>query len=121
MGVREYRGKTYQQWLQSCIDYCMQINSVLVHPLGYGEVKQIAKSVSNFCWKNDAYAYHMFIERQSFRGKKGNSSNGGKARSATYNPLREQAAVLYADGMKKKDIAAELGVSDRTIRNWLNN
>ena len=115
VAVREFRGKTYQQWLESCIDYCMQINSVLVHPLGYGEVKQIAKSVSKFCWKNDAYAYSMFIDRQTMKAKV-----GGAARSATYDPLREQAAVLYADGMKKKDIAAELGVSDRTIRNWLN-
>lgn len=120
VAVREFRGKTYQQWLQSCIDYCMQINSILVHPLGYGEVKQIAKSVSKFCWKNDAYCYAMFIERQSMRGKLGNSSPGGVARSSKYEPLREQAASLFAGGMKKKDIALELGVSDRTIRNWLN-
>jgi len=119
VGVREFRGKTYSQWLESCINYCMQINSILVHPLGYGEVKQIAKSVSKFCWKNDAYCYAMFIERQSMRGKLGNSSSGGVARSASYEPLREQAALLFADGMKKKDIALELGVSDRTIRNWL--
>lgn len=117
--VREFRGKTYQQWLESCIGYCMQLNSNLVHPLGYGEIKQIAKSVSKFCWKNDAYCYAMFIERQSMRGKLGNSSPGGVARSASYDPLREQAALLFADGMKKKDIALELGVSDRTIRNWL--
>jgi hypothetical protein len=121
VAVRDFRGKTYQQWLDACLDYCMQRNSDLMRPLGYGEVKQIAKSVSKFCWKNDAYAYHMFIERQSMRGKLSNSSPGGAARSASYDPLREQAAVLYADGMKKKDIAAELGVSDRTIRNWLNN
>ena len=114
VAVREYRGKTYQQWLQSCIDYCMQLNSVLVHPLGYGEIKQISKSVSRFCWKNDAYCYAMFIDRQTMKAKV-----GGAARSASYDPLREQAAVLYADGMKKKDIALELGVSDRTIRNWL--
>ena len=120
VAVREFRGKTYQQWLESCIGYCMQLNSNLVHPLGYGEIKQIAKSVSKFCWKNDAYCYAMFIERQSMRGKLGNSSSGGVARSASYEPLREQAASLFADGMKKKDIALELGVSDRTIRNWLN-
>ena len=114
VAVREFRGKTYQQWLQSCIDYCTQINSILVHPLGYGEVKQIAKSVSKFCWKQDAYCYAMFMERQAFKAKA-----GGSARSASYDPLREQAASLFADGMKKKDIALELGVSDRTIRNWL--
>ena len=114
VAVRDFRGKTYQQWLQSCLDYSMQLNSVLVHPLGYGEIKQIAKSVSKFCWKNDAYCYAMFIDRQTMKAKV-----GGTARSANYEPLREQATILYADGMKKKDIALELGVSDRTIRNWL--
>jgi DNA-binding NarL/FixJ family response regulator len=97
----------------------MQLNSVLVHPLGYGEIKQISKSVSRFCWKNDAYCYAMFIERQSMRGKLGNSSPGGRARSANYEPLRERALLMIKGGMKKKDIALELGVSDRTIRNWL--
>ena len=62
--------------------------------------------------KADLYA--MFMERQAFKAKA-----GGSARSASYDPLREQAASLFADGMKKKDIALELGVSDRTIRNWL--
>lgn len=114
VAVREYRGKTYEQWLQACIDHCMQLNSLLVHVLGYGEIKQIAKSVSKFTWKQDAYAYHMFIERQTMKAK-----SGGAKRSASYDPLREQAAALFADGMKKKDIALELGVSDRTIRNWL--
>lgn len=122
VAVREYRGATYEQWLECCTKQCMALNSVLfsLNMLGYGEVKSIAKSISKFTWKSDAYAYHMFIERQSFRGKQGNSSHGGKARSATYEPLREKALQMVEDGMKKKDIALELGVSDRTIRNWVN-
>jgi hypothetical protein len=113
--VRDYRGKTYEQWLQACIDRCMQFNGMLVHMLGYNEVKQIAKSVSKFTWKKDSYHHHMFIERQTMKAK-----SGGAKRSAGYDPLREQAVALFADGVKKKDIALELGVSDRTIRNWLN-
>lgn len=117
--VRDYRGKTYEQWLQACIDRCMQFNGMLVHMLGYGEVKQISKSVSKFTWKNDGYCYQEFIDRQTRLGKLG-ASKGGAKRSAGYDPLREQAVALFADGAKKKDIALELGVSDRTIRNWLN-
>ena len=119
VAVRDYRGKTYTLWLQACIDRCMQFNGMLVHMLGYGEVKQIAKSVSKFTWKQDGYHHHMFIERQTLKGKLG-ASKGGAKRSAGYDPLREQAVALFADGAKKKDIALELGVSDRTIRNWLN-
>ncbi|WP_213067620.1 terminase gpP N-terminus-related DNA-binding protein, partial [Acinetobacter baumannii] len=63
----------------------------------------------------DAYAYAMFMERQMMKAK-----SGGVARSATYQPLREQAEQLYQQGMKKKEIALMLGVSDRTVRNWLN-
>lgn len=115
VAVREYRGKTYELWLQGCLDHCMQLNGMLVHMLGYNEVKQIAKSVSKFTWKKDGYHHHMFIERQTMKAK-----SGGAKRSASYDHLREQAVALFADGTKKKDIALELGVSDRTIRNWLN-
>lgn len=115
VAIREYRGKTYEQWLQACIDRCMQLNELLVYKLGYSEVKQISKSVSKFAWKKDIYAYHMFIERQTLKAK-----SGGAKRSASYDPKREQAVALFTNGMKKKDIALELGVSDRTIRNWLN-
>lgn len=119
VAVRDYRGKTYALWLQACIDYCMQLNGILVHKLGYGEIKQIAKSVSKFTWKNDGYCYQEFIDRQTRLGKLG-ASKGGAKRSASYDPLRDKAVMLFADGKKKKDIALELGVSDRTIRNWLN-
>jgi hypothetical protein len=67
----------------------MELNSVLVHPLGYGEIKQISKSVSRFCWKNDAYCSAMFIDRQTMKSKV-----GGTARSANYEPWREQATIL---------------------------
>ncbi|SSI90041.1 Replicase [Acinetobacter baumannii] len=115
VAVREYRGKTYQQWLDSCLQYSMALNNNLTYPLSYGEIKQIAKSISKWTWKQDAYAYAMFMERQMMKAK-----SGGVARSATYQPLREQAEQLYQQGMKKKEIALMLGVSDRTVRNWLN-
>lgn len=118
VAVRDFRGKTYEQWLQACIDYGMQLNHMLTHRLGYGEIKQISKSVSKFAWKNDGYCYQEFIDRQTRLGKLG-ASKGGTARSASYEPKREQAVALFADGVKKKDIALELGVSDRTIRSWL--
>jgi predicted transcriptional regulator len=33
---------------------------------------------------------------------------------------RQRAAMLLADGNTQQEVAAETGVTDRTIRNWLN-
>jgi predicted transcriptional regulator len=33
---------------------------------------------------------------------------------------RQRAAMLLADGSTQQEVAAETGVTDRTIRNWLN-
>lgn len=52
--------------------------------------------------------------QQSRRGKA-----SGVARLALSADKREQAIELSREGMKQKEIAVMLGVSDRTIRNWL--
>ncbi len=36
-----------------------------------------------------------------------------------WNEERNRAAVALAEGRTQQDIAAELGITDRTIRNWL--
>jgi hypothetical protein len=51
--------------------------------------------------------------QQARRGKK-----VGVARLALSADKREQAIELNLGGMKQKEIAVMLGVSDRTIRNW---
>ena len=67
--VREYRGKTYNNWLQAVIDHCLKINEGITEPMQYNEIKGIAKSISRYCWKKDAYYYQEFIDRQSRKGK----------------------------------------------------
>ncbi len=37
----------------------------------YNEIKGIAKSISRYCWKKDAYCYQEFIDRQSRKGALG--------------------------------------------------
>ena len=57
--------------------------------------------------------------RQSAKGQKGGKASG-IARMAANEDKRSTARLMAARGMTQKSIANELGVSDRTIRNWLN-
>ena len=66
--IRAYRGKTYSQWEMVMIDHCVSLNENLSEPMTYREVRCIAKSISRFCWKNDAYCYQEFIDRQRRKG-----------------------------------------------------
>ena len=74
--VREFRGKTYNQWLQTVIDHCLKLNEGITEPMQYNEIKGIAKSISRYCWKKDAYYYQEFIDRQSRKGKLGGVKSG---------------------------------------------
>ncbi|MGP9516862.1 helix-turn-helix domain-containing protein, partial [Psychrobacter sp. AOP5-CZ1-12] len=48
------------------------------------------------------------------------SSKGGKARSEKYDDKRKQATLMVEQGVSKAKIAKMLGVSRRTIINWIN-
>jgi DNA-directed RNA polymerase specialized sigma24 family protein len=89
------------------------------------ERKATAKSIAKWTWKNITPAkFQTFVElthlphQQSARGKKGGIASG-EARLALSSDKREQARELRASGMKQAEIASLLGVTDRTIRNWL--
>lgn len=116
--IRKYRGKTYGAWLQSVLDHCLKLNQSITEPLGYNEVKGIAKSIARWCWKRDPHCYAMFIDRQTRKSKLG-ASKGGTVRSMQYSDLRVQAKQLKQQGMNNTEIAKKLGVTRRTIINWL--
>lgn len=120
--VREYRGKTYNNWLQAVIDHCLKLNEGITEPMQYNEIKGIAKSISRYCWKKDAYHYQEFIQRQAYKGalggKKSNSSNGGIARANLYKEKKQTALTLREQGSKVSEIALILDVTTKTIRNW---
>jgi len=121
--IRAYRNGFYVDWYAEVLKHAYNANTAFLKPLPYSELKATAKSISRFCWKNDAYCYQEFIQRQSYKGKLGgkasNSSNGGKARSEKYSKQRQQAEILYESGMSKSDISIELNVSRKTITRWL--
>lgn len=93
-------------------------------PLPPNELKHIIKSITKFCKSPRFGAYsEKFKEKQREDGRMGgrasNSSNGGKARSAKYSPLRKQAEQMHKQGVNKSEIARKLGISRRTAINWL--
>ncbi|MCU4419582.1 replication initiation protein [Acinetobacter bereziniae] len=97
--VREFRGKTYNQWLQTVIDHCLKLNEGITEPMQYGEIKGIAKSIARYCWKKDAYHYQEFIQRQAYKGTLGGIKSGEVRRK---NSISEKKPWL------------ELGVSRAT-------
>ena len=102
--VREYRGKTYNNWLQAVIDHCLKLNEGITEPMQYNEIKGIAKSISRYCWKKDAYHYQEFIDRQSRKGKKGNVQSLIKRRSQR-NINIAKAKKLKSLNISMKEIA----------------
>jgi hypothetical protein len=117
VAIRKHRGATYSIWLQSVLDHCLKLNESITDPLGYNEVRGIAKSISRYCWKKDPHCYAMFIERQTLKGRKG-GKKGGIVRSAQYAELRIQAKQLHEQGLTQVQIAQILNISTRTLRNW---
>ena len=118
VAIRKHRGATYSIWLQSVLDHCLKLNESITDPLGYNEVRGIAKSISRYCWKRDPHCYAMFIERQTLKGRKG-GLKGGALRSAQYETKRKQAQELKAQGMNNTQIAKQLGVHRNSVNTWV--
>ena len=111
--VRQYRAKSFNQWLDCVIAQCCSVNAQFTVPMQYNEVKGIAKSIARWVWKRDGYAYQEFIDRQTRKGQL-----GGKAKGEAYSTKRKQAVALRAKGMSYTEIADKLNVSRRSVIYW---
>ncbi|MEG1399955.1 MAG: replication initiation protein [Acinetobacter sp.] len=111
--VRQYRGKSFNPWLESVIAQCCSVNAQFSVPMQYNEVKGIAKSIARWVWKKDSYFHHEFIDRQTRKG-----SLGGKAKGEAYSDKRKLAVRYKAKGMSNTEIAEKLKVSRRSVIYW---
>lgn len=111
--VRQYRAKSFNQWLEAVIAQCCSVNAQFTAPMQYNEVKGIAKSIARWVWKRDGYAYQEFIDRQARKGQL-----GGKAKGEAYNAKRKLAVRYKAKGMSYTEIADKLRVSRRSVIYW---
>ena len=94
----------------------------------YNELKSISNSIAGYCVNKQLKQPNRrssvaFRKTQALKGakggKKGNSSNGGKARSKKYEHQREKARQMHKQGKNKSEIARNLGVARATLIRWL--
>ena len=117
--IREHLSIGFDRWHSEVLEHAKNANDAFIQPLPYSEVKATAKSIARWVWRNHAEAHAKFIERQVMKGRMGDSSHGGKARSAQYSDMRQEALKLHIQGINNTKIAEALNVSRRSVINWL--
>lgn len=122
--IRVFISGSPDSWYAEVLKVAINANGAFLEPLPYSEVKATAKSIARWVWRNHTAAHAKFIERQTVKGRKGglnsDSSHGGKARSAQYSDIRQEALKLNVLGVSKTEISIRLKVSRRTVIRWLN-
>lgn len=91
-------------------------NAMFPDPLPASEVKALAKSVAKWTWRH--FSLKGFSDWQARQGSKGGKASGVIRQSKVAN-LRVAAEALRDEGMTQRAIAEAMGVTERTIRNWL--
>lgn len=102
----------YDTWVKFIYNVTNSLNT-FEPSLPTSEVKSISRSVANWVWKN--FTKEKFSEIQSIRGKR-----SAIARTAKNKDKIITTKELYKQGKTYREIAKELGISLRTIHNWLN-
>ena len=117
--IRAHFSGSFDRWHSEVLEHATSANSAFIEPLPYSEVKATAKSVARWVWRNHAEAHAKFIDRQAEKGRMGDSSHGGKARSAQYSDIRHEALKLHLMGVKVAQIAKQLGISRPSVYAYL--
>lgn len=108
--VRDYwRPGGYDDFALNILMIAEVLNVQFSNPLSYGEIKSIAKSVSNWTWQRFNPAEFRAI--QSARG----SRKGAAKREALLPKVRDMAER----GLTQQVIADSLGIAQKTVSNWL--
>jgi hypothetical protein len=119
--IRAYLSGGFDKWHSEVIEQAKNANDAFIQPLPYSEVKATAKSIARWVWRNHAVAHAKFIERQAMKGRMGDSSHGGKARSAQYSDMRQEALKLHVMGKSIKEISEYLSVHRNSVSKWIKN
>jgi hypothetical protein len=115
--IRDYmHHNSSHDWDNAVITHLRAINEGFEQPLPYSEVRATGRSIAKWVWQR--FSYGEFREIQSKRGTKG-GKKGGASRSRQYEPKREKAIQMKANGMSIKAIAEELKVHRNSISSWI--
>lgn len=115
--LRKYQGeRNFVLWQAHVYSQALVRNADFRVPLQGNEVWHIAKSVSKWTWNrfDVAASDARFSALQAHRGR-----SGGLAKGQNNESKRASARLMAIQGRTQQAIADELGVSDRTVRNWL--
>lgn len=117
--IRAFISGSTDSWYAEVLKVSINANGAFLEPLPYSEVKATAKSIARWVWRNHTAAHAKFIERQAAKGRKGDSSHGGKARSAQYSDIRQEALKLHLQGLTIKEISTHLNVHRNSVSKWI--
>lgn len=116
--IRHYKGdvRNFVLWQSYLNNRALERNGDLLVPLAGNEVWHIAKSVAKWTWnKFDLDASDArFSSLQAHRGR-----IGGIAKGTANEDKRASARLMAATGVTQRAIANELGVSQKSVSNWL--
>lgn len=109
--VRDYwRPDGERMFARAVLDLVLQSNQTDIgNPMQLSECKAIAKSISKWTWAR--FNRHEFRAIQSARGQK---KGAGKRAE-----VLEEVKRLASEGKSQREIAEAVGVSQKTVSNWL--
>lgn len=116
--VSRFWGSDYDAWHAAVRDHVDSVNRDFKDPLPEGHCKAIAKSIARWVWARfTPLTKHQLVIAthtpavQALRG----SRKGAKKREQCL----DQAKSLIESGLTQREVAGAIGVTDRTLRNWL--
>ena len=111
---------------EAVLGHCESINQSFPTPLNFAEVRSTAKSISGWTWKHytgasrsdEEWAKYVADTHTPDKQRHRQAKQAESRREAT-KTAREQAKAMKAGGSTQAAIAIALGVSQKTISNWL--
>lgn len=112
IAIRQYIATSFAAFHSAVLSRCIELNTTVYLPMTQREVKTIARSISKWVWDNKSKL--TSFSKQAHRSKLGN-----KAKSLKAEQNRKLALVMLGKGFKINEIADSLGLSRRTIFNYI--
>lgn len=117
-----YNYNNYNEFKTAIFDKTYLQNLQFDTSLKISEIKSITKSILKFVWEHFTPDSRQKLIKRTHTSalQKERGIKSGIARRIKNEDKRASARLLRAQGKTYREIAAELGISERTIKYWLN-